>query len=208
MNTNEPFAEGSPPYEGGVRGGFGMAREQPPPCPLLGRVSINRCAPRYAAKRRRLLGVIGFVALRKIKEIRSPRVGPVFSGAVSRGCRGENRHSLGKEGVHWRNRPAPKGWSGSAHEQPCQVPVFFRDCLGDVHGPCKPASAGWPLRVSKERLTNGRSMVSGSSPSKPGCTFVDNPWKGGTRYQPVKIQVPLLTKRLSIFSAAAPRYGP
>jgi hypothetical protein len=32
---NEPFVEGSPPYEGGVRGGFGMARQQPSPSPSL-----------------------------------------------------------------------------------------------------------------------------------------------------------------------------
>jgi len=101
---------------------------------LLGRVSINRCAPRYAAKRRRLLGVIGFVALRKIKEIRSPRVGPVFSGAVSRGCRGENRQSLGEEGdlnLHWLiSRPpfpgvVDKGATRLRRAQPERVLVLF-----------------------------------------------------------------------------------
>ncbi len=56
--TNEPLVEGSPPYQGGVRGGYGTARQQPPPGPLLG-----------------------------------------------------------KEGVHWPNRPAPKRWSGSQSER-------------------------------------------------------------------------------------------
>ena len=46
--TNEPFAEGSPPYQGGVRGGFETARQQPPPSPLLSKEGVhwpNRPAP-------------------------------------------------------------------------------------------------------------------------------------------------------------------
>src|SRR5262249_42309453 len=35
--TNEPFMMRSPPYQGGGRGGFETARQQPPPCPLLGK---------------------------------------------------------------------------------------------------------------------------------------------------------------------------
>jgi len=51
------------------------------------RVSINRCAPRYAAKRRRLLGVNGSTSAERDPKIRSPRVGRVFSAAVSRARR-------------------------------------------------------------------------------------------------------------------------
>jgi len=39
--ANEPFFEGSPPYQGGVRGGFAMARKQPPPSPLLGKEGVH-----------------------------------------------------------------------------------------------------------------------------------------------------------------------
>jgi cellobiose phosphorylase len=35
--TNERRVKGSPPYQGGVRGGFEVARQQPPPGPLLGK---------------------------------------------------------------------------------------------------------------------------------------------------------------------------
>src|SRR5262249_50652887 len=40
FTTNEPFIVGSPPYQGGVRGGFETARTQPPPCPLLGKEGV------------------------------------------------------------------------------------------------------------------------------------------------------------------------
>src|SRR5262249_40378788 len=36
---------GSPPYQGGVRGGFGMAREQPPLRPSLVRRGFTRPTP-------------------------------------------------------------------------------------------------------------------------------------------------------------------
>ena len=39
--SHEPFVEGSPPCEGGVRGGFAMARQQPPPRPLLGKEGVH-----------------------------------------------------------------------------------------------------------------------------------------------------------------------
>jgi PAS domain S-box-containing protein len=80
----------------GVLGQYGMNRSAR--VPLLTGLSINSCAPRYAAKRTRLLGVNGIGFCRKTPKNRSPRVGPVFSGAVSRGCFGENRQSLTKEG--------------------------------------------------------------------------------------------------------------
>jgi excinuclease ABC subunit A len=41
LAANEPLVEGSPPYEGGVRGGFEVAREEPPPRPLLGKKGVD-----------------------------------------------------------------------------------------------------------------------------------------------------------------------
>ena len=72
-------------------------------CSSPPRLSINRTAPRYAAKRGRLLGVNGLTSPEKGPKTRSPRVGPIFPGAVSRGCFGENRQSLAKEGVRGRS---------------------------------------------------------------------------------------------------------
>ena len=79
----------------------------------ISRLSINRCAPRYAAKRRRL-GVNGSTSTKKDPKIRSPRVGPVFSGAVSRGCHGGNRQSLwGESGRQGALRRVTRGlWRG------------------------------------------------------------------------------------------------
>jgi dihydroxy-acid dehydratase len=39
--TNVPVVEGSPPYQGEVRGGFERARQQPPPGPLLGKEAVH-----------------------------------------------------------------------------------------------------------------------------------------------------------------------
>ena len=90
-----------------------VAASLPPPGPLLRkRVSIKRCAPRYAAKRRRLLGANGLSILERGLKIRSPRVGPIFSGAVSRGRLGENRQSLlgTLARGRWRRRVNPRAW--------------------------------------------------------------------------------------------------
>ena len=75
------------------------------------RLSINRCAPRYTAKRRRLLGVNGSPSAERDPIVRSSRVGPVFSGAVSRGCLGETRHPRKRESMvaAWCCLPAPPG---------------------------------------------------------------------------------------------------
>jgi TorA maturation chaperone TorD len=40
--TDEPWDKGSPPFQGGVRGGFGAARQQPPPSPLLGKEGVRK----------------------------------------------------------------------------------------------------------------------------------------------------------------------
>ena len=53
------------------------------------RLSINGCAPRYAAKRGRLLGVNGSTSAEKDRKIRSPRVGAGFlwvARDLSPGC--------------------------------------------------------------------------------------------------------------------------
>src|SRR5262249_44582954 len=39
-SANEHIVEGSPPYQGGVRGGYAMAHQQPPPGPLLGKEGV------------------------------------------------------------------------------------------------------------------------------------------------------------------------
>ena len=41
VTTNEPYGTGSPPYEGGVRGGLKGRGAQPPPRPLLGKEGVH-----------------------------------------------------------------------------------------------------------------------------------------------------------------------
>jgi class 3 adenylate cyclase len=53
-STNEPLVESSPPYQGGVRGGFESPRQQPPPSPLLGKEGVlpsTFAAGRYQVQR-------------------------------------------------------------------------------------------------------------------------------------------------------------
>jgi hypothetical protein len=44
-SADERFVEGSPPYQGGVRGGLETARQQPPPRPLLGKEGVDWPTP-------------------------------------------------------------------------------------------------------------------------------------------------------------------
>jgi len=54
LECGASLVEGSPPYQGGVRGGFESARQQPPPSPLLGKEGVlpsSFAAGRYQVQR-------------------------------------------------------------------------------------------------------------------------------------------------------------
>ena len=65
------------------------------------------------------------------------------------------------EGLQRVLRDAATKTAAPAHEQPCQVPVFFRDCLGDVHGQ-EPAS----FQRASRRARSRRTPIVGQSPCK------------------------------------------
>jgi glycerol-3-phosphate dehydrogenase subunit C len=66
LATNEPVVEGSPPYQGGVRGGLEVAHQQPPPGPLLGKEGVpwpnapaQECQEERTHQRRDVVGLFG-----------------------------------------------------------------------------------------------------------------------------------------------------